>query len=144
MIPAHHIILDAFPLNASGKVDRTALPPPQSIRPARHHIAPATLIETLMADMYATLLHHHRVGVTDSFFDLGGNSLQAMRLVAMVENELGIDIGATAMFLAPNPRQLAALLRDKHGLQDAEVDAIGTEGLDEHISEQIGEHLGHA
>jgi hypothetical protein len=65
----------------------------------------------------------------------------------MVDNELGIEIGAAAMFLAPNPRQLAALLRDKHGLRDAELDAIGhgigigigigIKGFDEQVSEHL-------
>jgi acyl carrier protein len=147
MIPAHHIILDAFPLNASGKIDRTALPPPAPSEPATTQVPPATLIETMLADMYATLLHRDNIGVTDSFFDLGGNSLQAMRMVTMVDNELGIDIGTAAMFLAPNPRQLAALLRDKHGLRDAELDAIGVGigigigiGIEE-FDEQVREHL---
>jgi amino acid adenylation domain-containing protein len=108
MIPAHYILLDAFPLNSSGKIDRAALPPPPATAPAGQHISPATLIETMLADMYATLLHHDRVGVTDSFFDLGGNSLQAMRLVAMISERTGTDVGVATVFLLPTPRQLAA------------------------------------
>jgi acyl carrier protein len=77
--------------------------------------------------MYATLLGTGQVGATDSFFDLGGNSLSAMALVSMLDSELEVDVGAAGVFLAPTPRQLAALLRDSHGLDDED---IGDGGLD--------------
>jgi amino acid adenylation domain-containing protein len=128
MIPAYLVPVDAFELNASGKVDRSALPAPELAEPA-DHIAPATLIETLVADLYATLLHTERVGATDNFFDIGGNSLQAMRLIAMMGSELQVDVGAAAVFLAPTPRQLAALLRDEHGFADSDLDDLS--GLDD-------------
>jgi amino acid adenylation domain-containing protein len=126
MVPAHLIPVGRFPLNASGKIDRSALPPPRP-RQQAEHVDPTTLIEVLMADMYATLLGTDQVGATDSFFDLGGNSLQAMRLISMIDDELEVDVGAAAVFLAPTPRQLAAVLRDKHGLPD---DDLGAEGID--------------
>jgi acyl carrier protein len=73
------------------------------------------------------VLGHEHAGATDSFFDSGGNSLQAMQLIGALDDELGVDIGVAAVFLAPAPRQLAALLRDQHGLQD---DELGPDGLD--------------
>ncbi len=99
--------------------------------PAAERVAPATLIEAVMTDMFARLLNLEDVGAADSFFDLGGNSLQAMRLIGMMGDELRVDIGAVAVFLAPTPRQLAALLRDKHGLPDTELGAEGVAGLDQ-------------
>jgi amino acid adenylation domain-containing protein len=132
MIPAHLIWVDVFPLNASGKIDRAALPAPGQPPGGTWHVPPATLIETMMADLYATLLHREQVGATDSFFDIGGNSLQAMRLIAMMGSELQVDVGAAAVFLAPTPRQLAALLRDEHGFADTDLDDLdGLEGLEE-------------
>jgi acyl carrier protein len=83
------------------------------------------LIEVLLADIYVGLLGTDEIGATDSFFDLGGNSLQAMRLISVLGSELEVDVGASAVFLAPTPRQLAALLRDKHGLDDEELGAGG-------------------
>jgi amino acid adenylation domain-containing protein len=127
MIPAYLITVAEFPLNTSGKIDRAALPP-LTARPQAEHVPPATLIEVLMADMYASLLGTGQVGATDSFFDLGGNSLQAMRLISIIDNELEVDVGAAAVFLAPTPRQLAAVLRDKHDLEDVE---LGDGGIDE-------------
>ena len=127
MIPAHLTTISQFPLNASGKVDKRALPSPRQQPPAAaDYVAPATLIEMMLVDIYAGLFGTDKVGATDSFFDLGGNSLTVMRLVSVLDNELEVDVGAAAVFLAATPRQLAALLRDKHGLDDEE---LGAEGL---------------
>jgi AMP-binding enzyme/AMP-binding enzyme C-terminal domain/Phosphopantetheine attachment site len=120
MIPAHLVTVEAFPLNSSSKVDRSALPAPAPHRPAAEHLAPATLLEVMLADIYSSLLGAGRVGATDSFFDLGGNSLQAMRLIEVLDRELDVDVGAAAVFVAPTPRQLATLLRDEHGFSDGE------------------------
>jgi amino acid adenylation domain-containing protein len=129
MIPAYLITVDAFPLNASGKIDKSALPPPQGAA-AGAEDAPATLIEAMMADLYAKLLGRDQVGATDSFFNLGGNSLQAMRLVTMMDSELDVDLSVAAIFLSPTPRQLAALLRDDYQFEDAPLGADGLDGLD--------------
>jgi acyl carrier protein len=120
MIPAYLTVMEEFPLNTNGKIDKAALPPPASQLPAAH-IAPATLIETMLADMYATLLGREQVSATDSFFDLGGSSLQVMRLISMMADDLRVSIDVSTVFLAPTPRQLAALLRDKHGFGDADL-----------------------
>jgi thioesterase domain-containing protein len=117
MIPAHLITIEEFPLNASGKINRAALPPPQP-RPASEYAAPATPLEISLAGMYAAVLGRDRVGATDSFFDLGGSSLQVMRLIDLISKELGTDVGAPAVFLQPTPRQLAASIAAA-GSQDA-------------------------
>ena len=116
MIPAHLIPLDTFPLNTSGKIDRTALPPPAYQPAATLGTAPATFIETVLADIYATILGHDQISATDSFFDLGGSSLGVMRLVTQLGAALGVDLDVSAVFLAPAPQQLAAVLRDDTGL----------------------------
>jgi amino acid adenylation domain-containing protein len=105
MIPAHFVTLDTFPLNSSGKVDKKSLPPPSRDR-VTGHVEPATPTESLLAGLYATLLKADRVGATEGFFDLGGNSLTAMRLVDMISRETGADIGVTSVFLHPTPRRL--------------------------------------
>src|SRR5262249_39850679 len=117
-----------FPLNASGKIDKSALPAPQA-QTAAEHVPPATLIETLVASLYAALLDLDRVGATDSLFHLGGNSRKGMRLVRLLDDEVGVDVDVASVFLSPTPRQLAALLRDKHGFADSGLDADGLDGL---------------
>ena len=138
MVPAYLISVAEFALNGSGKIDKAALPVPQARLVPAGRVAPATLIETMVVDMFATLLGTERAGVTDSFFDLGGSSLQAMRLITMMAEELEVDIGVAEVFLAPTPRQLAALLRDKHGLDDADLGEQSIEELDDLPGQQPG------
>jgi amino acid adenylation domain-containing protein len=131
MVPSHLAVVEAFPLNASGKIDRSALPAPVSAATdgAAHGEAPRTLLETLLADLYAGLLGRDRVGVEDAFFDVGGTSLLAMRLVVLLREELAVDMAVASVFRAPSPRDLAAVLRDEHGMQEADLGPDGLEGL---------------
>ena len=109
MIPSHFITLENFPLNSSGKVDRKALPAPRR-QVTQDKAEPETPTEALLTSLYATVLRTTRVGATDSFFDLGGNSLTAMRLVNVISRETGADVGVSAIFLHPTPRRLAAAI----------------------------------
>jgi amino acid adenylation domain-containing protein len=131
MLPGYLTPLPEFPLNTSGKIDKAALPAPREEaaagRAAGGYVPPATLIETMMTSLFGALLGQEQIGATDSFFDLGGNSLKAMRLVRMMDDELDVDIDVASVFLAPSPRQLAALLRDKHGFADADAAEITDE-----------------
>jgi hypothetical protein len=79
MIPAVFVTLDAFPLTPNGKVDRKALPEPEMDRAqiTAEYVAPRTPLEQALADLCAAILGLERVGIHDSFFDLGGNSLMA-------------------------------------------------------------------
>jgi acyl carrier protein len=131
MVPPHILVLAEFPLNASGKIDVKALPSPEGTEAVTAYVAPRTPTEEALAGMYAGLLNLERVSVEDSFFDLGGNSLQAMQLITRLRNDLGVDTDVTAIFLAPTPAQLTVLLADKHGLDDAELGEDGLDGLDE-------------
>jgi amino acid adenylation domain-containing protein len=106
MVPAQLVAVADFPLNSSGKIDKTALPAPTP-PPTAVTVLPGTPAETMLAGLYGRLLHTGQIGATDSFFDLGGNSLQAMRLVDMIHDEAGADVDVTAIFLHPTPRQLA-------------------------------------
>jgi amino acid adenylation domain-containing protein len=129
LIPGYLIFVAEFPLTTSSKIDWSALPAPQPGSDAAAAVAPATLIETVLVNMYAVVLGHDRVGATDSFFDIGGSSLKVMRLITMLQDDLAVDIDVPTVFLAPTPRQLAGLLRDQHGLEDADLGADGLDGL---------------
>jgi amino acid adenylation domain-containing protein len=124
-IPDYLVAVSEFPLSNSGKIDRAALPAPASPRTASGgDAAPATLLEIMLCDIYAGVLGSDLIAATDSFFELGGTSLAAMRLVGELSSELEIDVGVSAVFLAPAPRQLAAMLCDEHGLRDEALQDI--------------------
>ncbi|MBV8789191.1 MAG: amino acid adenylation domain-containing protein, partial [Mycobacterium sp.] len=108
MVPAHIVALEEFPLTSSGKLDRKALPAPD-YQDADRYRAPVDAVEEILVGIYAQVLGLERVGVDDSFFDLGGDSLSAMRLIASVNTSLNADLGVRSVFDAPTVAELARL-----------------------------------
>ncbi len=108
MLPAAFVRLDAFPLDANGKLDRKALPVPgDAAYAARGYEAPEGAVELQLARLWSELLKIERVGRNDNFFDLGGHSFAALRLVARVASSFGVKIGAAALFASPTLREFA-------------------------------------
>ncbi len=105
MVPAAVVGVVALPLTVNGKLDKRALPAPEYLDADRYR-APASPIEETLAGIYAEVLGLERVGVEDSFFDLGGNSLSAMRVIAAINTALGIQLGVRSLFDAPTVRAL--------------------------------------
>ena len=103
-IPAHFIVIDKMPLNANGKIDRDALPPParHAIRANNEYVAPKTQLEKTLSSIWAKCLHVDRVGITDNFFESGGDSLLALRLIADMKSQADIDISPAAFLRNPS------------------------------------------
>ncbi|WP_156753003.1 non-ribosomal peptide synthetase, partial [Mycobacterium sp. 1245801.1] len=99
MVPAAVVVLEALPLTLNGKLDTRALPAPDY--QGDNYRAPRTALEEILAGIYAHILGVERVGIDDSFFHLGGDSLSAMRLVSAVNTDLDADLTVRSLFEAP-------------------------------------------
>ncbi|WP_067819606.1 non-ribosomal peptide synthetase [Nocardia inohanensis] len=105
MVPAVFMVCEQLPLTGNGKVDRSALPEPQVI--AQPFRAPGTAAERLVAGVFAEVLEIERVGADDDFFQLGGNSLSAMRVAARLGAAAGSRVPVREVFDAPTVSELA-------------------------------------
>jgi amino acid adenylation domain-containing protein/thioester reductase-like protein len=93
MVPSAFVVLEQFLLTPSGKVDRRALPIPQWTRVSEEtYVAPRTLIETQLAQMWSQLLSLEKISIYDNFCELGGNSLLAIQLVYRVSEAFDLEI----------------------------------------------------
>lgn len=99
MIPAHYVTLEAFPLTPNGKMDRKALPAPHQSRPEVAPVqgSPTTEMEKLLAGIWEDVLAIDNVNLYDNFFDLGGHSLQVIRVVTQLESATGIKLDPVRM-----------------------------------------------
>jgi amino acid adenylation domain-containing protein len=116
MIPAAFVGLDAFPLTASGKIDRDALPNPDLPQDVEF-VAPRTATEETLAAIWREVLGLANVGVTYNFFALGGHSLLAMQVIARARQAFGVDVRLRSIFDAPTIAELARALETAPELQ---------------------------
>ncbi len=111
MVPAAFVQLDALPLTPNRKVDRKALPRPESqAHMTREYEAPQGEIEETLASIWQELLHIERVGRHDGFFELGGHSLSAVQLMAKINRRFQQLLPLSVMFSAPDIASLARLM----------------------------------
>ncbi|MEV8533617.1 amino acid adenylation domain-containing protein [Streptomyces sp. NPDC051211] len=114
MVPHHFLVLDEIPLSANGKVDRSALPSPWSEPAPAERAVPLSELEQHLYAIWSDALGHGNFGTEDNFFDLGGDSLHAVRIAGRLRTELGIDkAGDEAidmLFEAPTIKELAVAL----------------------------------
>lgn len=112
MIPAHLVAISEFKLNPNGKIDRHALPEPPSFATASadHTGIPSNDIEAIVVDLWKRELKVGSVGVSDNFFDVGGDSLRLVAVHAQLQSKLRREIPVTALFEYATIRTLAGYL----------------------------------
>ncbi|HEY2739004.1 MAG TPA: FkbM family methyltransferase, partial [Thermoanaerobaculia bacterium] len=117
MIPADFVLLDALPLTGSGKVDRRALPAPESggARFAAAYVAPRTSAEETVAAVWQSVLGRDRVGIDDNFFEVGGSSLLLVQIHARLREALGREVTMVQLFRHPTIRTLARFVSGVDG-----------------------------
>ncbi len=115
MIPSAFVTLDQFPLTINGKIDRRALPVPEASRDAlvTEFVEPRTPQEVQMVQVWRDILDVEEVGIHDNFFDLGGHSMLAVRLITQIEAITGTKISLAALFQAPTVAQLVEMIDDE-------------------------------
>jgi amino acid adenylation domain-containing protein len=113
-IPNDFLILERLPLTANGKIDRRALPSPESYRHRdRDYIPPKTEVEQVVAQIWQTVLQVEKVGIEDNFFDLGGHSLLVGQVHGQLQEKLQQDLSIVDMFKYPTVSALATHLSQK-------------------------------
>jgi len=131
MVPSNFVFLDALPLTPNGKVDRRALPEPGKVRPDldTEYVAPRTPIEAELTKIWAEVLYLNRVGVHDNFFDLGGHSLTATRVVSRVLTRFQLEIPLQSLFVAPTVAEMAAVIEahQRKNIGEADLERMLTE-----------------
>ncbi|CAC5344912.1 putative Acetate--CoA ligase [Planktothrix rubescens CCAP 1459/22] len=124
MVPNAFVILEALPLTTNGKIDRRALPPPESgSEVSDKYVAPRTPMEEILATIWSEVLKVEKVGINDNFFELGGHSLLATQLVAQIRDRLKIELPLRQLF---NTATLAELAQGIEQLKQQKLAPIVT------------------
>lgn len=112
MLPSAFVVLDALPLTPNGKVDKRSLPTDEVIRPntGKTLIAPRNFTELSLVKLWENLLNTSSIGVTDNFFNLGGHSFLAVRLMAQIQDRFGHNLSLSTLFENPTIEKLAAIV----------------------------------
>lgn len=112
MIPSAFVLLQAFPVTSSGKVDRRALPQPDESATAlaEGYIAPRTPMEEVLVEIWMSILKTKRIGVSNNFFELGGHSLVATQVLSRVRDSFQVEIPLQRFFGAPTVAGLADVI----------------------------------
>lgn len=131
MVPSAFVLLDALPRLPNGKLDRSALPEPETAAPSAVG-SPMTPVEEILVGLFAEVLGVGEVGAEDSFFQLGGHSLLATQLASRVRNTFQVDLPLANLFEAPKVRDLAsrieAAIRRGHGVEAPPIERAPRDG----------------
>lgn len=116
MIPSHFVQLKEFPVTTNGKVDKKALPEPVNLglSTGAVYVAPKNEIEGKLILLWEEILGANKIGIRDNFFESGGHSLKATRLISQIHKEFGVKVSLKALFATPVLEELAHLIGFEH------------------------------
>ncbi|HPI00495.1 MAG TPA: condensation domain-containing protein, partial [Chitinophagaceae bacterium] len=116
MLPSHYVQLDALPLNANGKLDKKALPNPETLGLSSGvaYIAPRNKTEEQLVEIWKEILGKEKIGIHDNFFELGGHSLKLTRLSTQLHKIFNAHIDLKDLFTTPTIAQQAQLVQQSH------------------------------
>ncbi|MEU7687976.1 phosphopantetheine-binding protein, partial [Streptomyces spectabilis] len=120
MVPSVFVDLDAIPLTANGKVDRRALPDPGATV-TDTYVAPRSEVEARIAEVWSQILVVDKIGADDNFFERGGHSILAVRLISRLQDEFDLDLPVRVAFERPTVAGLAQEIEDR---VRAEIEAL--------------------
>jgi amino acid adenylation domain-containing protein len=131
MVPSTFVFLDKLPVIGIGKIDRRALPAADKRRPKLDtpFVASRTPVEQQLTSIWAEVLGLDQIGIHDNFFDLGGHSLAAMRVVSQVIKQFQLEIPLQSLFHSPTVAEMAAVITEHQGKQ------LGEKELERMLSE---------
>jgi iturin family lipopeptide synthetase A len=117
MIPSGFVLMERFPLTSNGKIDRNSLPTFsfENIKSSQEFVTPQTETEMALAAIWSELLKVESIGIYDSFFDLGGHSLMAIRALSRIRDEFDVDLPIQTLFESPTIADLANILAEVSG-----------------------------
>jgi acyl carrier protein len=116
MIPARFVAMERFPTTPTRKIDRNALPRPDTtVEAGAAYVAPRSAVEHVVAGIFAEILGLDRVGVDDNFFELGGHSLHATSILAKLAATFGVELELRPFFQQPTVAATAAALTVEAG-----------------------------
>jgi len=122
MVPSEWVVMDAFPLNASGKVDRKRLPAP-ALAPKRDRLEPSSNAEMRIVAAWKQVLDHDEIGSSDTFFDVGGTSLSVIRLAHRLSEAFSRDVRVADLLRFTTVTQQAQFLDASTDRTDSSVEA---------------------
>ena len=123
MVPSIFITLEALPLTSNGKIDRRSLPmpDPSDFTKKVSLVLPRDTLELQLAQIWSEILDVHPVGVQDNFFDLGGYSFAAMRLMARIQQKFGKTLPLETLLQGATIEHLASILRQQTDFQSSSL-----------------------
>ena len=124
MIPSTFVLLQAMPLTANGKVDRSALPEVDSSFSRRPYVPPRNQTEAVLAKIWSEVLNQEQVGINDNFFELGGHSLKATLVITKIHKELNVEVPLRLLFQTPTIKELGEYLLNASTSMYAAIEPI--------------------